>query len=300
MKKFIKKILILCLIVLVCLVSINQAYIGLKYDNFNEINKGIQISNSGSSHGMFDFCYEDLEEYNCFNFGYTSQSLSYDYRVLLEYEEYLEKDGIMFIPLSYFSFYGYNETDQEGFESKNKRYYEILSKKNIKNYQLKNAMLLKYFPILDAQYNILIVFSGKSRAINDKTWNTVATESGVQADAEAAYKRHVTDYNGIVNQEEIDALYNIVQLCKDKNIRPVLVTTPYLNEYTELASESFLEGFYDLINRVQIETGVEYYDYSNDARFSNAYGLFMNSDHLNMEGAKKFVSVLKDEIIDKH
>ena len=50
---------------------------------FKDIEPGIVISNTGSSHGLYGFNYEELgEEYNCFNFALESQRLSYDYRIV--------------------------------------------------------------------------------------------------------------------------------------------------------------------------------------------------------------------------
>ena len=64
---------------------------------FKDIEPGIVISNTGSSHGLYGFNYEELgEEYNCFNFALESQRLSYDYRIVSNYSDYLAENGIMF------------------------------------------------------------------------------------------------------------------------------------------------------------------------------------------------------------
>lgn len=97
------------------------------------------------------------------------------------------------------------------------------------------------------------------------------------------------------NEEEIDALYNMINLCNQIDATPILITTPFLSEYKNYASEkdpNLLRDFYGIISNVQQKTGVKYIDYSNDDRFTNKYNLFFNTDHLNRYGAKKFTKVL--------
>lgn len=102
------------LIVGTLIILINMAYVhashGKDYDGdytdkFMSIEGNIEISNTGSSHGLRAFNYDDIEEYNCFNFALVSQSLSYDYRLVSYYSDQLADNGVMFIPISYFSFF---------------------------------------------------------------------------------------------------------------------------------------------------------------------------------------------------
>ncbi len=304
--KFLAKGLLLVTMVIIFVVMSNAIYVRMdKNDDnhipkFNMIPQNIQISNIGSSHGLWDFCYDELEKnYTCFNFALNSQTLSYDYRILSEYENKLADGGIMFVPISYFLFYGHSETEDDGFESKNQRYYKILSPKNIKEYELKDDILFHYFPILSAQGEILTVFLGRSIDTNEEIWHKVASDIDIEADALAAHTRHFSndEYGENINWDEIGALYRIIDLCKAKQITPILVTTPYLAEYTNLVYPEFFENFNNLIHKIQNDTGVAYYDYAKDERFQSDYSLFLNSDHLNKSGALKFVSILRDEVI---
>ncbi len=71
-------------------------------------------------------------------------------------------------------------------------------------------------------------------------------------------------------------------------------------EYIETVRKNdpnFYGDFYSVVNQVVDDTGVAYYDYAFDERFSSNYSWFMNSDHLNKEGAKQFVNILMKEII---
>ncbi len=62
---------------------------------------------------------------------------------------------------------------------------------------------------------------------------------------------------------------------------------------------SFYDDFYGIINKVVEETGVPYYDSSHDERFIDKYYLFMDSDHLNMEGFAMFTKVLLEETLGR-
>ena len=75
-----------------------------------------------------------------------------------------------------------------------------------------------------------------------------------------------------------------------------MITTPYTEEYNALVSDEFLEEYHGVLKEAE-EYGAEYYDYSSDYRFSTHPELFMNSDHLNHDGAKKFMDILKKEVI---
>ena len=76
----------------------------------------------------------------------------------------------------------------------------------------------------------------------------------------------------------------------------MLITTPFSSYYNGLVPNSFLNDFYDTVNRVSSDTGVSYYDYSHDERFYDNLSLFSDSDHLNEEGAVYFMEILEEEI----
>ena len=303
MRKLVKELCILLSVSALMLVLTNWVYIVLDQSDLNDTKKyqmipdNITISNIGSSHGEYAFDYNELPNETGFNFALSSASLSYDYRVLLAYEDHLENNGVMFIPVSYFSLYGVDEIDRSEFESKNKRYYDILPPKYIKNYSFMTDVYEHWLPVVSAQERLFEVLTGNTYNEREELWSRSAWDIDVMEDAEQAHYRHFEQYGSQLNQNEVQALYDIVEFCKSKNIRPIMITTPYLNEYNHLVSEDFLEDFHAVIADVEL-TGAEYYDYSSDERFSNEYDYFMNSDHLNIEGARKFTDIIKTEILD--
>lgn len=308
MRKFVVKIMIAFAYMITVFVVLNGIFkIENKNDSdytdkFKNISPHIRVANVGSSHGLMSFCYDDIEpSCKCFNFGLVSQSLDYDNRILQYYQDDLEENGVLFIPISYFSFYGVDESQKADYESLNQRYYEILPKKLIKQFHIKN-MLLSEFSLWSAKEEILQVFFGHSVSHNDETWQRTTNREAVLVDAEEAYERHIGnkyDESGelMINPTNVDAVYQMITLCKSKSIRPILITTPLMKEYTNLVSEEFLDDFHSRIEQIQRDTGVEYYDYAHDQRFESHYELFLNSDHLNKAGAIQFTDLIFSEIL---
>lgn len=141
-----------------------------------------------------------------------------------------------------------------------------------------------------------MVLMGRSQNNPDELWQWTADEIDVVEDSNAAYSRHLVidkrDENGrlIHNEEEISALYEMIAICKEIGATPILVTTPFLSEYTDRVQEGapeFGDEFYGIIDQVIKDTGVEYHDYS----------LFVDSDHLNEEGALVFTNILINKIL---
>ena len=231
---------------------------------------------------------------------------SYDLRLFQYYGDRIESGGVVFIPVSYFAFYGIDETETEGFEEKNNRYYRILPSELIKDYEFKVDFYVDYFPSLAAGARLIDVMTGESKNTNEKEWNGKTNPDTAGREAYYVFQRHIVtdklDKNGkrIVNQEEVDSLYGLINECKKKGITPVMITTPYLHEYTDTIkqySPDFYEDFYRLIGQVSEDTATAYYDYAFDDRFCNDYNLFLNVDHLNKEGARRFVNVLMKEVV---
>ena len=76
----------------------------------------------------------------------------------------------------------------------------------------------------------------------------------------------------------------------------MLITTPFSSYYNAPVSETFFDQFYSTVNRISSDTGVSYYDYSHDARFSENLAYFSDSDHLNAEGAAYFMEIITEEV----
>ena len=313
MKKFLNAITIYSLILLSLTLLINEIIIYLDNsdkdhtDKYKHIPSSIQICNFGSSHGLYSFNYEKTTEITCFNFALESQSLSYDCRLLKNYLNRLNKTGTAYIVISYFSLFGRDETENDDFNSLNLRYYKILPRKYIKECDTKTLIYQRYFPATtkgaDYLFSVLI---GDEKNMTEIRRQRKMSPNAALEDAQLAYERHIvknkfdSSHKRIYNQNEINSLYEIIAVCKNNGITPILVTTPYLKEYTQTISnndKAFYDDFYALIRQITNNTHVQYYDYSVDTRFMHDYPSFMESDHLNEQGSKKFTSIILAETL---
>lgn len=307
MSRFVRNVLFLSIVILCIVYLYNMAYHKLAYEEdmysetkFNSVPKDIQICNFGSSHGVYGFDYSEyLNEYNTFNFALTSQTLSYDYLILQQYEDYLADNGVMFIVISYFSF-GNDEEAQEDFNSKNERYYSFLKPQYVKQHDWWTRIKVNYLNVLYQNPGDIVLNVMNSGNKQQESRSVGSEDFDYQKDAENAFKRHYfVDDNGnmLVREQEINALYGMIDICRKHGIRPILVTTPFRNEYNKAFDEKFYEQYYALIQEICDNCVVEYWDYSHDERFVDSYEYEWNADHLSGIGARYFTQILLSDVL---
>lgn len=265
--------------------------------------KSVEIANVGSSHGAYDFTYDELTEegFSCFNFGGVSQTYQYDLALLKEYGGHLRKDCVLFIPVSYFSFNNetVNETEAQALSVK---YYHFLSPKNVPDYDLYTDIVTTRFPILSAGEDLIKLlpdFSLKASAAGETPESSGMDEAAAAEFADRAlarYDRHFNNKENLFLPEREEQLLSLIDYCQKRGFTPVLITTPFSVYYNNPVSEDFLDHFYSVVNRIASDTNVNYYDYSHDARFGKNLIYFSDSDHLNEEGAHYFMEILEEEV----
>lgn len=257
----------------------------------------VKIANVGSSHGAYDFTYDELTEegYSCFNFGNVSQTYQYDLALLKEYGSHLEKGCVLFIPVSYFSFNNetVNETEAQALSVK---YYHCLSPKNIPDYNLFTDIVTNRLPVLSAGEDLLKLLPDLNLSLIVFAQEDGIDEAEFADRAAQRFDRHFNNKETYFLPEREEQLLSLINYCKEHEITPVLITTPFSSYYNGLVPNSFLYDFYSTIDRVSTDTGVNYYDYSHDERFYDNLSYFSDSDHLNEEGSAYFMEILEEEI----
>lgn len=304
MKKFFIKSILFACIVIVGIEICNWGYMRQDpygTDQYKNIPDRINVCNLGASHSQCGFNYEDVSnDIGCVNFGNTSQSHTYDYLILQAYQDKLAEGGLAFITVSYPDFTGYDEIEDNSFESKNRRYYTFLPKEYIREYDTETAIRMKIVPCLYADtVNQIIVGLLDYHPII--TSEIRSTKEDAYENAQKTVQTHIVDNrfdengNRVYNQKEIDSLYKIIELCRSKDVTPVLITTPYTKEYTDAIKSTdmdYYNKFHDIIEKIQADTQVEYLDFSEDERFCEKYEWFIDSHHLNKFGAREFTNML--------
>lgn len=317
MKKFIYNVVILTVILSSITLLVNYVYIN-RSTNWGTIGEckndtvyianvpeKIEICNFGNSHGYYGFDYTDYTDSSvCFNFSLPSQSMSYNYRILENYQDSIAPGAVIFICISHNTFFCREETSEADFASKNKRYYHFLDKQYIKEYDFKTDIFVNYLPALSTNPSDLIQTALGLAAPIDY-WKDTTSKEYADIHGPSRYELLAEgtvndDGSRRFNKEEIKAAYDMIALCRKLGATPILITTPFLSQYTKPILENnptFYDDFYGVIEEIQKTTDVDYYDYQFDARFAFNYDYFFNTDHLNRAGAKKFTEILMQEII---
>jgi len=99
--------------------------------------------------------------------------------------------------------------------------------------------------------------------------------------------------NAVVQNTEY--INKIVNTCKSRKIRLVLISTPFWHVYNENIDTKRLSEFYLFANYIKSKYKVEYYDFRDDDRISYNGDFFKDSHHLSDFGADKFTKMLKTE-----
>lgn len=114
----------------------------------------------------------------------------------------------------------------------------------------------------------------------------------------ARYQRHFENKTEYFEEDKKQYLIDLITLCKENNITPVLITTPFTVYYNQYVPADFLYEFYTVVNDIALTYGVSYYDYSHDERFQTNLKYFGDADHLNSDGAVYFTNLLTEEVAE--
>lgn len=124
----------------------------------------------------------------------------------------------------------------------------------------------------------------------------IETVQEFEAKGLARYRRHFENRDEYFEEDKKQILTDLIILCKENNITPILITTPFTVYYNQYVPADFLYEFYTVINEIALEYGVSYYDYSHDERFQTNLKYFGDADHLNPDGAVYFTNLLTEEV----
>ena len=295
MRKFLIKISIYVLLLSVVVLGLDWWYITKNIDDIGAFENGvpdnIQICNFGSSHGRWSFDYEDIEnDYVCFNFALGSQSLLYDFNILENYKDKIRKGAIVFLVVSYHSLFDKPETERSGFDTRNRRYYRFLPRNLIVSYDRETDLYVNYFPVL-ASSNIIEFIKNLSVPVED-VWQKVTNAEEIAT--QSLDENYVKFVSRKRNEKLWDSLHGMIKTLKELGATPILITTPYLHEYSDAIrakDPKFFDDFYSAMKEISEKTGTKYYDYSRDERYMNDYSLFMDLHHLNKKGARIFTKI---------
>lgn len=294
MKLFFKKLSLLLLVCVLIAGTANLAFYLIKgsfvpanVKRFLNAPKQIQVANLGSSHGQNSFSYIHHPDISAVNLAFGYQTLDQDERVLENYIDRFAEGATLYIPISSFSLIAVPSTRSD-ILALNRRFYYFMRRDLILDFSWREWLAAMspglFYPSWLADHWNTDEFEEAGSRTTDPT--------SAKSDAETTLAGHILMYRKdggySLRQENVDCLTRMVSLCQERGVTPVLITTPFLREYNDLIPGDFLAMQLSFLNAFSAEHGIAYLDYSRDARFIDRYDLFINSTHLNDQGALIF------------
>lgn len=303
MIKFVKKISILAIIMLCLLLVINYRYIKTDYyQTLNGINKfynlpeEIEVANFGNSHSNRGIDWSVIEGIEGANLAWDSQTLVYDFALFDTFFEQFKENSTIVVEVSFRSLY-----EPEIVEEDNPlitRYYRLLDRKHIFQWNYKDFIKYRVLPLLGDRYEGIkhIIFDSK---IEDNFGESVLKVEDPEAENDG--RKRAEDFLNRIGVQELgiqyESLIKLIEKSSEKGINVILITAPTTEYFHKNFSKEFYKKYYaDMNNICQEYNYVSYIDYTNDERFEDKWELFADHDHLNSEGAKYFTKILWEDI----
>ena len=270
--------------------------------------ESIDLAVVGSSHAMYGIKLAPYSE-NYFSFAMPGQTPRYDARMLKQFEDRIADGATVILDVSYMSPF-WTEPDHE-FLEKQTRYYRVLSKENIVDYDAKEAFRIRLTDSLPAAR---ILYTDISTLLN--AFMTAkpepAEENPVPQDADipgwwddiphqqdVLRKKHqglITPVFPDMNPAMQKGYEEILAMAQAHNWRVIAVTTPFSQSYSDIYDQEFFRVFYDHIQTLFLDQGIEYWDFSHDPEFLNSHDYFVDLDHLSPAGAERFSAILAEKL----
>ena len=304
MKKFLIKLALIIVPFVVLLFVLNFIFSKSYYWNvyyteqekFSHVPKEIQLANVGSSHGVYAFDYSDIP-YTAFNMAVSWQHHGYNYYIIKQFADCFSKDAVFLIPISYFDI---TRIEEEPLY----KYYKILEKSNFPDWNIKDYFLYKVFPFFSTKEPWKKFFMNENNSPVAAYEKVISTGESIADSSRIMYETFTKD-NGAERGEEgfrynIEAVSKIIDFCHEREILPVLVSTPQVDLLNDIYTQTdFFDTFYRFTDTLKEKyPGLIYLDYSQKPEYFSDYSLFFDATHLNKKGAKKFTAQIVQDLKD--
>lgn len=274
---------------------------------WNGVPYGLQIANVGSNSGKYSFDFSN-NSLKGFNFAMSPQTFVMDKAMINFFSDHFTSKAKIIIPICPFSsIVGYS------YPINPKRYYTILSKDYIPNYNHGECNRitdikenpLDFFSIHYILKQILLALKISIRSTISKKWNQ--TEQ-FKIDAITWEKNWMKEFsisnlenplspeNKRSRNEAVEILKDLICTIQDKGLDPILIIPPIHKSLSNCFSDNMREVYINsYIYPIIEKQHVIFLNYMDDELFSNNIHLFSNSYLLNKAGAKLFTKrVLAD------
>lgn len=247
----------------------------------------------GSSHTYYGFMPSEFFP-NSFNLANVSQNSDYDLLLLKKYLPLCKKLHTIIVPVSYFTFFDklFEEGSEWHYAINYKLYMDIDRHSNLSKYNFELSNCAVY------SGKLLSFIKGKELPMCDSLGFGLGYTLDTKADSWKYDAQYIVERHTADNWDSFDKNYNnmcnLAQFCNENNLRMIIVTTPTAQVYHSQLNKAQLEKTYSAVNSICSKYNLLYYDYLSDSRFNDDD--FRDGDHLSDIGAKKFTTILKEEL----
>jgi hypothetical protein len=248
----------------------------------------VDIINLGASHSMYGYYFKPTG-LSHLDLALPAQTIQYDFKLLKEYGQYLKPDGVVIVSISQMTFANF-ETKDVG------SYYEILDRTQIEPFRLLDYYSYLYIPGTNSE-SFTSALSSKWK--NFKWTSHQSWANGGKNYAERKYEyveeqyREATEKNYV--EQNVKQLKEIIAYCKEKGYQVILTMEPVHQTYQDHFDEEVMNQLvFQYLNTLELD--VPFLNYMNDQRFVDNKDYFIDSDHLNSEGRKKYSWIVYEKL----
>lgn len=273
----------------------------------DNLSRNLEVVNLGSNPAKYGLFYENVRGQN---WATGSQGLEMDFEILKYFHSYLKEGGIVLIPIMPFTAISQYIKTKKGYwdDSYYIKFAKILDPSQTKQFPNGPKLLrkVKYPLIFDPlliRYLFADVPTDTSLEISEQTMSAVELEhdadkwiDGWKKEFDAAtLKDFIIDSKySLYKEEAVAILRQMIEYCKERNLKPVLLTIPMSKYLAKKFSADFGQKMiYDFVSELNLD-GLMLMDYMFDSRFDDP-SLYNGSFFLNLKGRKLFsTQVMKD------
>lgn len=301
MKRFIIKILLLALPI--SFYAVIQEYAlrtipnDYAYKNqwLTENAQSLKILSLGSSHGFFGIQPTEFSQL-AFNAGHVSQSLLFDEFIFDKFLPQMESLEYVILPISYFTMRG--KGLQYGEEKWRVKNYTIYYNCPYFRCQPQFALESDHFA---PKKTLKALFTKVNHRGCDSLgrgidYSLESRSDDWQTTGPVAMKRHTkVNYSQSDVDKNLSHINHIVEVCKNRGIKVILLTTPTYHTYYDILDEDQLEQMISCCELIASNyENVIYFNWLKHSSFDE--NDFFDADHLNEFGAIKLTTLLNQEI----
>lgn len=255
---------------------------------FRENPYPVDIINIGASHSMYGYYFKPTG-LSHLDLALPAQTLQYDLKLLKEYGQYLKPDGVVIVSISQMTFANFETQDVE-------KYYEILDRPQIEPFRLVDYYRYLYFPGTDSE-SFTSALSSKWKNFEWTSHQSWANGGKNYAKRKYEYVeeqyREATEKN--YAEQNVKLLKEILAYCKEKDYQVILTMEPVHQTYQDHFDEEVMNRLvFQYLNTLELD--VPFLNYMNDPRFADNQDYFIDSDHLNSEGRKKYSWIVYEKL----